>query len=161
MGSIDSNLSFSNSCKFITLVFGSIKSLNPTPNLFLIWWGVSRAKSYPFVIIQIRSARWSASSRCWELIIIEHSFFICLINYQICWRDSTSRPEVGSSRIRSWGFDTIAIASESFLFIPPDNSFINFSLCSVNITKFSVSETNYGISFFGIFFASHTSSRCS
>jgi hypothetical protein len=57
--------------------------------------------------------------------------------------------------------DTIAIASESFLFIPPDNSLTNFSLCSVNITKSSVYVTNYGISFFEIFLASHTNSRCS
>jgi hypothetical protein len=43
---------------------GSISNLYPTPNCYLIFWGVSRAKSCPFDIMHILSASSSASSKC-------------------------------------------------------------------------------------------------
>jgi len=46
---------------------------------------------------------------------------ILLISSQICLLDSTSRPDVGSSKMMSLGFVTIAMARESFLFIPPES----------------------------------------
>jgi hypothetical protein len=85
-------------------------------------------------MIQIRSAKWSASSKCYELIITDRFTFKFSIRFQTYARDSVSNPEVGSSKISNFGFVTIAIARESFLFIPPDNSETFFYLCSVNIT---------------------------
>jgi hypothetical protein len=96
-------------------------SLYPTPNCFLIASGVPSARSYPFVIMQILSASSSASSRCWELMMTDLPTLILFISSQIYLLDSTSRPDVGSSKMISLGFVTIAMARESFLFMPPDS----------------------------------------
>ena len=54
-------------------------------------------------------------------MIIDLSFFTSLINFQIYTLDSTSNPEVGSSKISNLGWETIAIANDNFRFMPPDN----------------------------------------
>lgn len=119
-------------------ILGSIKILKPTPNYFLISYGVYNYKIYPCVIIKIRSAKLSASSKCCELIMIDLSFLMSFISCQTYSLDSTSRPEVGSSKISSFGWETIAIANDNFLFMPPDNSEVILSLCSNSITDFNV-----------------------
>ena len=98
-------------------------------------------------MIQILSASSSASSRCYELIIIDLPYLIFLINSQTYLFDSTSRPEVGSSKIITAGLHTNAIAKESFLFIPPDNNFAFVDLKFDSITVSSVSEIIFDNSF--------------
>lgn len=111
--------------------------------------------------MQIRSASSSASSRCCELIMIDLPDFSFLISCQICCLDSTSRPDVGSSRMSSFGLVTIAIPSESFLFIPPESSFTFLSLCSVSKTTYIVSLIDAIFSSLAMFFISQTKSKCS
>jgi len=110
-----------------TSCLGSSRSLYPTPNCFLIFSGLSKASSLPWVMMQILSAKASASSRCWELMMIDLPYLIVLMSFQTCYLDSTSRPDVGSSRIRIFGLVTIAMARDSFLFIPPESSFTTLS----------------------------------
>ena len=61
-------------------------------------------------------------------------YFIVLISCHTCLLDYTSKPDVGSSRIITLGFVTIAIASDNFLFIPPDNSHTRLFINSLSIT---------------------------
>ena len=99
-----------------------------------MFYGESKANSLPFVMIQILSDSSSASSRCYELIIIDLPTFILLMSSQTYLLDSTSRPEVGSSRIITFGFETKAIARDSFLFIPPERLQTNLNSNSLSIT---------------------------
>lgn len=124
-------------------------------------YGVSSAKSCPFVMIQILSASSSASSRCWELMIIDLPAFKRLISSQTYLLDSMSSPDVGSSKIKTFGLVTIAIANESFLFMPPDISFPSLCLCSVSITTSRVSLMVLSISYGSMALSSHTSLKCS
>jgi len=123
--------------------------------------GLSSANSLPFVIMQILSASSSASSRCYELMMIDLPCLMFLISYQTCLLDSTSRPEVGSSKMIKVGFVTIAIARDSFLFMPPDRWSTLLSLCSVSITVANVSEISISTCSSGKFLISQTRARCS
>lgn len=71
-------------------------------------------------------------------MIIDLPTLIVLIRSQTYLLDSTSRPDVGSSNMITFGFVTIAIARDSFLFMPPDSCFTYLFLCSVSITSASV-----------------------
>jgi hypothetical protein len=53
--------------------------------------------------------------------MIDLPYLSLLISCQVCLLDSTSSPEVGSSKIINYGFVTIAMAKDSFLFMPPDS----------------------------------------
>jgi len=118
--------------------------------------GLSRASSWPFVIIQILSASSSASSRCYELMMIDLPTLILLISSQTCLLDSISRPEVGSSKMITLGLVTIAMAKDSFLFIPPERCTTLFCACSVSITTSKVLVIVCCIKFVGMSFNSQT-----
>ena len=111
--------------------------------------------------MQIRSASSSASSRCCELIMIDLPTLSYLMSYHIYCLDSTSSPEVGSSKTSSLGRVTIAIPSESFLFIPPESSFTFLSLCSWSMTTVSVWSIYANFSCSDMFFISQTKFKCS
>ena len=155
-GSIEEVLVFMKSWREILSVLGSMSSLYPTPNCFLICSGLSRASSWPFVIIQILSASSSASSRCYELMMIDLPTFILLISSHTCLLDSISRPEVGSSKMITLGLVTIAMAKDSFLFIPPERCTTLFCACSVSITTSKVLVIVCCIKSFGMSFNSQT-----
>ena len=122
---------------------------------------VSSAKSFPWDIMQILSESSSASSRCYELIIIERPSFIFLMRAQTYLLDSTSRPEVGSSRMISLEPPTSAMASESFLFIPPDKVLDILSLCSLSMTISIILSISACFYWIGISLSSQTKLRCS
>lgn len=140
---------------------GSINNLYPTPNYYFIFWGVSSANNYPLDMIQILSASSSASSKCCELIMIDLPIFILFISSQTYLLDSTSRPEVGSSKIITAGLHTNAIARDNFLFIPPDKNLAFVYLKAESITISSVSEIVFETSLCGTFFNSQTNLKCS
>ena len=94
-------------------------------------------------------------------MIIERFVLICLIRSQTQRRDSTSRPEEGSSRMISLDPPISAIARLSFLFIPPESYLAYLDSCSVSITIRSVLITSFATSYLGTFLSSQTSSRCS
>ena len=111
--------------------------------------------------MQILSASSSASSKCCELMIIDLPTFNDFISSHIYLLDSTSSPDVGSSRISTVGFVTIAIANDNFLFIPPESCYTNLSWCSVNITTRNVSSIEFWISLGFMFLISQINYRCS
>jgi hypothetical protein len=94
-------------------------------------------------------------------MIIDLPFFKTLIKAHTYLLDSTSNPEVGSSNIINLEPPTNAIAKDSFLFMPPESYLASLSLCSVNMTKSSVSFIERAITSFLISLSSHTKSRCS
>jgi hypothetical protein len=75
--------------------------------------------------------------------MIDLPILIFLISSQTCLFDSTSRPEVGSSKIITAGLHTKAIASDNFLFIPPDKNFAFVYLKAESITISSVSAITF------------------
>ena len=75
--------------------------------------------------------------------MIDIPIFIFLISYQIYLFDSTSRPDVGSSKIITEGLHTNAIARDNFLFIPPDKNSAFTYLKSESITISSVSAITF------------------
>ena len=138
-----------------------MRSLYPTPNCFLMPSGLSKARSLPLVIMHILSASSSASSKCWELMMIERPTLSYLMSSHVYLLDSTSSPEVGSSRIITFGFVTIAIASESLRFMPPESSETYLLWCSVSMTTYRVFSISPLISALGTFLSSQTNCRCS
>mmetsp|Transcript_17873 Transcript_17873/g.30367 ORF Transcript_17873/g.30367 Transcript_17873/m.30367 type:complete len:119 (-) Transcript_17873:1232-1588(-) len=112
-------------------------------------------------MMRIRSASSSASSRCWELMMMDLPTLILLISSQTCLLDSTSRPEVGSSRMMTRGLVTMAIARESFLFMPPDSWLMSLYWCSVSITTRRVSSIVDSTWLEGMFLRSQMRLRCS
>ena len=111
--------------------------------------------------MHILSESSSASSRCYELIIIERPSLMILMRAHTCLLDSTSSPEVGSSRIISFEPPTKAIASESFLFMPPDRFLDILSLCSFSITISRMRSISASFYSAGISLSSQTKFRCS
>jgi len=83
-------------------------------------------------MMQTRSASSSASSICCVLMIIERPNLRVLIRSQICWRDSTSSPEVGSSKMMVFVYPMRAIPRDNLRFIPPEHSLTSLFLCSVS-----------------------------
>ena len=79
---------------------------------------------------------------------------IFLMSSQVYLLDSTSRPDVGSSRMITFGLVTIAIARDNFLFIPPESSITFRSTNSVSITTYKVSFMRDYVS--SVFFKSQT-----
>jgi hypothetical protein len=86
--------------------------------------------------------------------MIDLPTLIFLISSHVYLLDSTSSPEVGSSRMITFGLVTIAMARDSFLFIPPESSITYRSTNSVSITTYKVSFMRDYV--FSVFFKSHT-----
>jgi hypothetical protein len=122
---------------------------------------VSNVKSLPCDIIQILSPNSSASSKCWVLMIIDLPCLIYLMRSQTYLRESTSRPDVGSSSMMISEFPINAIPNDNFLFIPPDNSFTNLCLCSYSMTTLNVYPISLLTCYFSMSFNSHTNFKCS
>lgn len=95
--------------------------------------------------MHILSPNSSASSKCYVDIIIDLPAFNYLIKAQTYLLDSTSNPDVGSSKIIIFEPPTRAIPKDNFLFIPPDNSLVNLCLCYPSITRFKVSSISLDI----------------
>ena len=142
-------------------MFGSMMILKPTPYRLLISFGVSMVRICPWVKMQIRSASSSASSKCWELKMTDLPCLIYLISCQIWCLDSTSRPDVGSSSMSNLGSVTMAMASDSFLFSPPDNVLASSDFFSMSITTHSERSIEACILSRGMFLSSHAKMRCS
>lgn len=93
--------------------------------------------------------------------MIERLTLIFLMRAQTYLRDSTSKPEVGSSKMIRRDPPTKAIASESFLFIPPESVLDILFLCSLSITMSIISLIWASMTVGLMFFSSHTRLRCS
>ena len=72
--------------------------------------------------------------------MIERPSLIYLIKAQTWRLDSTSSPEVGSSRMMSFEPPTKAMARDNFLFIPPERVLAILSLCSLSMTMSKILE---------------------
>ena len=92
------------------------------PYLFLIDWDVPKHINWHWTIIPILLQSVSASSMEWVVKITE----LCFLLTEILWITdhinllaSGSTPVEGSSNNTIWGFPIRAVATESFLLLPP------------------------------------------
>lgn len=122
--------------------------LYPSPNLRLMKSDVPTAINCPLDIIPIRSASISASSKWWVVsMIVLLSYLIFSRISHMALLENASIPEVGSSRNMILESPTNAIANDSFLLEPPDNSATFLSYSNVrsvfSITSLSSSWLTY------------------
>ncbi len=119
-----------------------ICSLQPYPNAYFSYLVLPMQRNYPCEIIPILSHKSSAYSIKWVVKIIEvfflHSKYykkvLCKI-FHILLRCEGSNPELGSSKNTIEGLPTSAIAIDSLLCIPPDNSLLTVSFHSSKSTS--------------------------
>lgn len=92
------------------------------PTFFLSSSGVPSTTSFPWLMIPILSASWSASSRYCVVrkMVMPRSLLSFWTSSQIDLRLTGSSPVVGSSRKRIWGLWIIEAARSTRRFIPPE-----------------------------------------